>query len=397
MNKKASISLLITILILLCSIIIPMTFTKKETVSSTLNVYTSSSDESDTDEMKGLWVSFISLDMTGTDRKYETFKSKFNEIIEKAKEYKYNTLIVQIRPFSDALYNSDYYPWSHILSGTQGVSPGYNALEYMCNASHKENLKLHAWINPYRIKTAQTPEILSEDNIYKTNPDICIETNSGIYLNPAKEKSRELIIEGVKEIVSKYDVDGIQFDDYFYPPDITDEDHEDYNTYKKSTSDFINTENWRKANVNILIAEVYKTIKAVNKNIVFGISPQGNIQNNNEISADIESWCKYIGYADYICPQLYFSIDNPALRFEECLRQWSELSYHNSIKVYIGLGAYKAGTDADNGTWQNRNDILATELELLRKYSFDGFIIYDYNALLSESAQAELKNLKSII
>ncbi|MBQ1977952.1 MAG: hypothetical protein II225_04310, partial [Ruminococcus sp.] len=113
--------------------------------------------------------------------------------------------------------------------------------------------------------------------------------------------------------------------------------------------------------------------------------------------ADIESWCRYIGYADYICPQLYFSTDNPALRFEECLRQWSEISYHNRLKVYIGLGAYKAGTDADNGTWQNRNDILATELVLLRNYSFDGFIIYDYNALLSESAQAELKNLKSII
>lgn len=402
MKKRISFSVLVTIMILITSIIIPMIFTKNQPVVNIQNQTIASRDESKEDniEMRGLWVSFISLDMTGTDRTFGAFKTKFDEIIKKAKEYKCNTLIVQVRPFSDALYNSKFFPHSHILSGTQGISPDYDGLSYMCSAAHKANLRIHAWINPYRIKTSETPDILSDDNIFLTEPDICIETNSGAYLNPAKKEARELITKGVKEIVENYDVDGIQFDDYFYPPDINDEDYTDYNTHKESTSwasKALTIEEWRKTNVNIMIAEVYKTVKTADKNIVFGISPQGNLQNNSEICADAESWCKYSGYADYICPQVYFSIDNEALRFEDCLKQWSALSYHKNIKVYIGLGAYKAGTDADNGTWLQDNDILAKELKLLRDYGFSGYMIYDYNALESESALKEMQNFKSSI
>ncbi len=350
--------------------------------------------------MRGLWVSFITLDMTDTDKTFESFKAKFNKIVMTAKEYKLNTLIVQVRPFCDALYKSSIFPYSHILTGTQGKDPGYDALEYMCEHAHLNGLKLHAWINPYRVSTASSPEKLAKNNPYNQNKDIALELESGIILNPAKKATRKLIVDGVKEIIENYDIDGIQFDDYFYPTDTGNEDIADYNNYKKalSTNSAIQSHTeWRFWNVNTMIAEVYATVKAADKNIVFGISPQGNIENNKALYADITTWCKTYGYADYICPQMYYSTENPSLSFEDSLIEWNNLNYHSDISVYIGLGAYKAGSDADNGTWLDNSNILATELQLLRKYKYDGFMIYDYSAFENEKASDELKNLLSAI
>lgn len=402
MKKRVNISILITALILTVSIILASNNKNEITSTTVVPTINSSQDEVETtnEEMRALWVSYISLDMQNTNKSFEAFKEKFQNIINKANEIKCNTLIIQARPFSDALYKSEFFPYSHILSGVQGTSPSYDALEYMCNETHKANLKIHVWINPYRVKLKDTPKTLAENNIYATNPELCIETETGIYLNPAKKKVRELIIKGVQEIIENYDVDGIQFDDYFYPPDISEEDNIDYNTYKKALSSnttLLETNEWRKNNVNILIAEVYKTIKEHNKTVIFGISPQGNISNNEAISADVISWCKYKGYVDYICPQMYYSIDNPALKFEESLRTWSEIAKHKELKIYIGLAVYKAGTDADDGTWLKSDNILSTELMLLRKYNFSGYMLYDYNALLSENAEEELSNFLSII
>lgn len=401
MKAKISISVILTVAFLIISVSLSVIERKdiNEGANKT-NITEAKPKAENEEEMRGLWVSYISLDMSGTNRSFDAFKDKFDKIIEKAMEYNCNTLIVQVRPFSDALYESELYPHSHILSGTQGVSTGYDALEYMCKAVHATNLRIHVWINPYRVKLTETPKQLASNNIFVTDPTLCIETESGIYLNPCKQKARELITNGIREIINNYNIDGIQFDDYFYPPDVDKTDYNNYNQYiktLKSEQAPLSLEDWRKTNVNILIAEVYKTIKDADKNIVFGISPQGNISNNGQIGADVKSWCKYEGYADYICPQMYYSIDNPSLGFEDSLKQWKELNCHMELKVYIGLGVYKAGTDSDEGTWKNNNSILAKELTLLREYGYDGFILYDYNALLSESAQSELKNLQSVI
>lgn len=350
--------------------------------------------------MRGLWVSFITIDMTDTDKSFESFKEKFDAITQTAVKYKLNTVVVQVRPFSDALYNSDIFPYSHILTGTQGNEPGYDPLDYMCKTAHNSGLKIHVWINPFRVATSTTPKELSKKNPYVQNPEIGLRLDSGTYLNPGKKAARKLVTEGVAEIIEKYPVDGIQFDDYFYPSDIENSDYADYNTYKKSVKDDrtpLTLEQWRNQNINILISEVYNTIKSINKNVVFGISPQGNIGNNKKMFADIKSWSETMGYVDYICPQMYYSLENPSLRFEDSLKEWREFEYHSDIKVYIGLGAYKAGSDADNDTWLEADNILAEELTLLRNYEYDGFIIYDYSAFESKKAEKELNNLLSVI
>ncbi|MBQ8001078.1 MAG: family 10 glycosylhydrolase [Ruminococcus sp.] len=397
--KRLNIVLILSVTMLISAIVICMTF--GNSTVGTIAVNTATQDEAtDNEEMRGLWVSYISLDMQGTDRSFDSFKSKFDKIVQDASDFGCNTLIVQVRPFCDALYNSQLFPASHVLSGTQGVSADYDALEYMCVATHSKNMKLHAWINPYRVSTAGTPASLAESNPFVQDNSIGAEITSGIYLNPAKKAVRNLIVQGVEEIIRNYDVDGIQFDDYFYPPDCGSFDEEEFNTYRKSVNNITKAmyiDQWRQNNVNLMLSEVYRTIKSIDPSVVFGISPQGNIDNNYAIGADVKTWCENIGYADYICPQMYYSVDNPTLKFEVSLQDWKDFSLHKDLKVYIGLGAYKAGTDADSGTWLNKNDVLATELVLLRRYGYDGYMIYDYSALVSESAEKELSVFRSII
>ena len=179
-------------------------------LSSKATADTLESDE----EMRGVWVSYMELSMENESSKTQkAFEDKFTEIAQKCRESGFNTLIVQVRPFCDALYKSSYFPWSHILTGTQGENPQYDALQIMCDICKENNLKIHAWINPYRVSSNETPKKLSDNNPYIKNSEIGIKTDNGIFLDPSNETAQQLICDGVKEIAENYDVDGIQFDD----------------------------------------------------------------------------------------------------------------------------------------------------------------------------------------
>lgn len=354
-----------------------------------------SSDKS-SEPMKGVWVTYMELSMQYDDDKSEgAFKNKFENIAQDCKSRGFNTLIVQVRPFCDALYSSDYFPFSHIITGKQGAYPGYDPLEIMCETCKKLGLKIHAWINPYRIALNNIPQELSETNPYITDNEICIETDSTIILDPASEKARELIVSGVSELAENYEIDGIQFDDYFYPPDIENEDNEQYLDYASSIQNSfgMNLDEWRTANVNLLISEVYRTVHSLDKDIEFGISPQGNLGNNAGLNADVVSWCSQLGYIDYICPQIYFSLENPALGFEAALKEWTDLDFHDDLRLYIGLAGYKAGSDADENTWQDSDDILAQEYKISDDYNTDGIMLYSYSSLVDNNSEKEINNL----
>ncbi len=396
-----------TIPILLCAVILVITVVlsslskPKETApasAATAEITaaaTADEAKQEEPEMRGVWVTYMDLSMEYESNQSEAaFREKFAHIAKVCADSGFNTLIVQVRPFCDALYPSDFFPSSHILSGQQGDDPGYDALQIICDTCRAFDLKLHAWINPYRVRINETPRQLSDDNPFVTRPEMCIETESGVILNPADTDARELIENGVREILENYDVDGIQFDDYFYPTDIGDADSEQYET---QTSGKMSLEKWRMCNINILLAEVEMLVRKIKPDAVFGISPQGNRQNNEKLCADVESWCCVRGYADYICPQIYFSLDNPKLGFEDALADWTELERTRNLKLYVGLAGYKAGTDADEGTWLNRDDILLEEYNILKKNHIDGFMLYSYPSLESDEARAEIKNLLSAI
>lgn len=358
---------------------------------------TADTPESD-EEMRGVWVSYMELSMENESSKTQkAFEDKFTEIAQKCRESGFNTLIVQVRPFCDALYKSSYFPWSHILTGTQGENPQYDALQIMCDICKENNLKIHAWVNPYRVSSNETPKKLSDNNPYIKNTEIGIKTDNGIFLDPSNETAQQLICDGVKEIAENYDVDGIQFDDYFYPTEDESFDKKQYKAYieKYGKENCMSLDNWRMQNVNSLICKVYRTIKSVDSSVEFGISPQGNIGNNDGLYADVKSWCTCKGFADYICPQIYFSLENPALTFEDCIDSWTSLDFDENVKLYVGLGGYKAGNgEYDEETWLLSDSILADEYDILRNNkSVRGFMLYSYSCLEDDTAKKEINNL----
>lgn len=405
MKNKKIVPIIISVMAML-SVICISSFTREKppkkqndinNIAALSSKATADTPESD-EEMRGVWVSYMELSMENESSKTQkAFEDKFTEIAQKCRESGFNTLIVQIRPFCDALYKSSYFPWSHILTGTQGENPQYDALQIMCDICKENNLKIHAWINPYRVSSNETPKKLSDNNPYIKNSEIGIKTDNGIFLDPSNETAQQLISDGVKEIAENYDVDGIQFDDYFYPTEDESFDKKQYEAYieKYGKENSMSLDNWRMQNVNTLICKVYRTIKSVDSSVEFGISPQGNIGNNDGLYADVKSWCTCKGFADYICPQIYFSLENPALTFEDCLDSWTSLDFDENVKLYVGLGGYKAGNgEYDEETWLLSDSILADEYDILRNNkSVRGFMLYSYNSLEDDTAKKEINNL----
>lgn len=405
MKNKKIVPIIVSVIAML-SVICVSSFTREKppkkqndinNIAALSSKATADTPESD-EEMRGVWVSYMELSMENESSKTQkAFEDKFTEIAQKCSESGFNTLIVQVRPFCDALYKSSYFPWSHILTGTQGENPQYDALQIMCDICKENNLKIHAWINPYRVSSNETPKKLSDNNPYIKNSEIGIKTDNGIFLDPSNETAQQLICDGVKEIAENYDVDGIQFDDYFYPTEDESFDKKQYEAYieKYGTENCMSLDNWRMQNVNTLICKVYRTIKSVDSSVEFGISPQGNIGNNDGLYADVKSWCTCKGFADYICPQIYFSLENPALTFEDCLDSWTSLDFDENVKLYVGLGGYKAGNgEYDEETWLLSDSILADEYDILRNNkSVRGFMLYSYSCLEDDTAKKEINNL----
>lgn len=359
------------------------------------------------EEMRGVWVPFMSLDMSAEDSRGEAlFREKFSAIVSGAKQYGMNALIVHVRPFGDALYESDHVPWSHIVSGTQGEDPGYDPLAIMVELAHEQGLELHAWMNPLRIQMNDTPSVLSEDNPWnlwqgdEEKAGWVVQSGAGKYYNPAYPEVRAEIAACAEEIASRYDVDGIQFDDYFYPTQDASFDEAAYTAYTQEVSgsgEPLSLADWRIANINALISEVYRRIKAVNPEIQFGIAPQGNLQNDWNMGADVATWCKTSGYLDYICPQLYVNFENPTLPFGPAAQTWKNLVVNPDIKLYLGLAVYKAGSDADDGTWKTADDILARQVSLGRTVECDGFLFYSWDYLIADQTKAEVANVMKVL
>ncbi len=334
-------------------------------------------------ELRGVWVPYFSIG-DGEAMSREEFEARFDDIIKTARSHSVNTLFVHVRSHCDAAYPSRIYPFSDIYR-KNGRNPDYDPLEYMVDASHKAGLEFHAWINPYRISSAdKTPPktgIISE--WIEEGSDEIIEYGGGLYLDPASAKARSLIIDGVRELAENYDIDGVHLDDYFYAFTQTDADAPDYEEYLQSVSNgkgALSVTQWRQANVNVLISGIYSAVKSADEQMLFGISPQGNIENDLMLGADVYEWCGKNGYIDYIAPQIYFNDENEVCPFRQTADRWKQLADSGSVHLYIGLALYKAGSDEDGGTWQDRT-IIPDQIAYTRSIGADGYILYAYDQL----------------
>lgn len=365
-------------------------------------------------ELRAVWIAYYdfsdSAGMNETD-----FTGYVRTMFDNCVNAGMNAVMVHVRPYGDAMYPSKYFPWSKYASGTQGVNPGYDPLAIMIEEAHARNLEFHAWLNPYRV-TASTTDVsyLSEDNkarIWRTNSKTSDDRNvlaygKQLYYNPAKSAVRKLIINGIKEIVANYDVDGIHFDDYFYPDWLGDWptvggydkvfDYVEYEEYvakcKQKNKTPMDIVKWRQENVNKLIRGIYKAVKEINPEVVFGISPGGFLDYliaENRYYVDFPTWMSTPGYIDYICPQLYWSFDpDNVYPYDTTLDRWLEYRTLDSVEVYCGLGLYKAtlgntGSNEVDKEWGEK-DILARMIKYGRNTkSVGGYIIFDYSDLIS--------------
>ena len=337
-------------------------------------------------EKRAVWLSYLELSSFDYQSQ-KAFEKDFKDVIETVKKSKGNTVIVHVRPFQDALYTSKYYPVSEYITDRQTLS--FDPLKVMIDMAHKDNIKLEAWINPYRVSNNQRSYSLFEKNspygLWLNDSRYTIHCGKNEYiLNPHSQDVRDYIVAGVKEIVDRYDVDGIHFDDYFY---VT-------GSHKNTTKES------RLQDVNLLIKDVYQTIKKSNPKVVFGISPQGNYENCMNSGADIDTWLSQEGYIDYLMPQVYWSNqygeDGKTELFTQRVKQYASLKKRKEIKLYVGLALYHAGEDLpyDQG-WKKSTNNLSSQVQILYEEGYQGYSFFNYQAMKSQAGQKELDNLLS--
>ncbi|MDF2566822.1 MAG: hypothetical protein K0R90_278 [Oscillospiraceae bacterium] len=351
-------------------------------------------------ETKAIWISYLEYGTILKSKSQQAFQASVAKMFDNVISLGLNTVIVQVRPFSDAIYASDYYPWSAYASGTVGKAPSFDPLKIMIEQAHKRKISLHAWVNPLRGMTeAETKKVANNFSIKKwhdtrASHDKLVYKGDRWFLNPAHPEVRTLIANGVQEIVKKYDVDGIHIDDYFYPTTAKSFDEKSYKLYGagKTLSDF------RLNNCNQMLKQMYSAIKKVNPQVEFGASPQGNVNNNYTSQfADVKRWCSEKGYIDYIAPQIYFGFENQSQPFDKTLKTWNDMIKLSSVKMIVGLACHKIDTQdkwAGTGSneWKNQDDIIKKQIVLTKKQTnYDGFILFDYKSLF-DLKTGEYKN-----
>ena len=346
-------------------------------------------------EWRAVWVSYLEwarLDFSSE----ETFRAGAAQLLDNCAGLGLNTVLAQVRPFGDALYRSNLYPWSHLCTGVQGQDPGFDPLDVLLQEAHGRGLSVEAWINPYRLRSSA--------------PEWTCTVGEGVYLNPAEPAAAGYVVQGVAELVQNYAVDGIHFDDYFYPT--TDEG---IDAVQFAASGVSSRTIWRRENVTALVQAVHDAVKAQDPTLRFGISPQGNPDNDEDRQySDVKAWLAAGGdhaVVDYLCPQVYwgegFTLSSGSTRFafENIVPEWLGYPRAADVALYFGLGAYRigvgdGGADPDAGTRWNTGEALARQVQFLREQNAGGWALYRYGSLFdpdrAAAAEAECAALRAV-
>ncbi len=327
-------------------------------------------EKMENNEMRGTWIASIGninypSNKTLTDKQ---MKAEIDAILDSCEEIGFNTVFFQVRPCGDALYESEIFPWSEYVSGEQGIAPdgSFDSLDYIIKEGKKRGIAVHAWVNPFRItngsaaKPKTDVEALSENNPARIHPEYTVAYADGkLYYNPGLPEVCELVISGIREICEKYpDVAGIHIDDYFYPYPSGNAEFDDDEAYEEYGNGMAR-DDWRRANVSAFVKGAYDAVKAVNKDMKFGVSPfgiwankgsdtyiQGSETNGLEsykvLYCDAIEWARG-GYVDYLVPQIYWSFTTKAAPFDAVARWWNANLDGTGVDFYIGHAAYKAG------------------------------------------------------
>ena len=338
---------------------------------------------------RAVWVSYLEWQQVDFSTP-ETFSGDIAVILDNIRNLGATVVLAQVRPFGDALYPSSYYPFSHLCTGQQGRDPGYDPLALLVQAAHDRGLALEAWVNPYRIQAGLTPALCGASPA-KLHPDWVKYTDTGAYLDPANTAVRQYIADAVGELCANYDVDGIHFDDYFYPTTDPAFDAADY----AASGTALTQDDWRRENVNALVELCHATARRYG--VRFGVAPVGDPEQNYALQySDAARWLRQ-GTVDYLMPQLYWGQEyvkdgDTSHSLARLAGAWAALPRAAGVRLYAGLGAYRigAGDGSDAGSEWVSGRALADQLNLLDRLGVQGAGLYRYASLFDASDYAGL-------
>jgi uncharacterized lipoprotein YddW (UPF0748 family) len=340
-------------------------------------------------ELRAVWVAtVVNIDWPSAGNYNSSLQQEeFIRLLDTHKANGMNAMVVQIRPSGDAFYPSPFEPWSQWLTGTQGKppTPYYDPLAFMIAETHKRNMEFHAWMNPYRAEFKIGESSISPTHITRLHPDWFLSYGDKRYFDPGNKEVQRFVTHIVRDVVDRYAVDAIHFDDYFYPYRIEGKVFPDDASYARYGNG-MNREDWRRSNVDSVILMLNNGIKQVNPSCQFGISPFGvwrnaskdpdgsntnaGQTNYDDLYANILLWLKN-GWIDYVAPQLYWEFGHKAAPYEVLIDWWSKHTYGRNC--YIGLGFYRAGS---NAAWKDKTQ-LPRQIEALRnKPNIQGMIFF---------------------
>jgi uncharacterized lipoprotein YddW (UPF0748 family) len=353
-------------------------------------------------DMRGVWVTtLLNIDWpSSANLPTSAQKQEIISILDHHQSVGINAIFLQVRPAAEVFYQSSFEPWSQWLAGVQGKEPRpyYDPLKFWIQECHKRGMELHAWFNPFRASLTQDVSLLHPDHIVHQHPDWLVSYNKRIYFNPGLPQVRAYVRDVIMEVVSHYQIDGVHFDDYFYPYKVAGQIFDDRRTFEQYGKDFDNIEDWRRHNVSLFVKDISEKIGQAKPLVRFGISPFGVWRNQerdqlgsatrashtsyDDLYADVLLWMKN-GWIDYLAPQIYWHIGFEVADYQVLLDWWSKHSYGRHI--YIGQSAYKIRRDADFKAWQDPGE-LPRHLQLNQQYpQVKGNIYFSSKSLRSNA------------
>ncbi|GAA1113180.1 glycoside hydrolase family 10 protein [Nocardiopsis composta] len=353
-------------------------------------------------QMRGAWLTTVrNLDWpSADDLDAEEQKEELRDQLDAAAELGLNTIFFQVRPTADAVYASEKEPWARYLTGKQGGDPGYDPLKFALEEAHARGLELHAWFNPYRVGW-KDPDLkgLADDHPAKKHPDWLVVYDDQGWLDPGNPDVQDWVSDVVLDVVDRYDIDGVHFDDYFYPyPADGEGDFDDDASWKAHGDGYDDRGDWRRANVDALLADIHGRIDETKPWVRFGVSPFGIYRNADSDPdgsdtkglesysaqyADTLSWIEQ-GSVDYLVPQIYWERGFGTADYEELVPWWAEQVEGTGVDLYIGQAAYRVGEDGWKG-----DDALARQLDFNREHpQVGGDVYYGMSDVLGKAEKA---------
>ncbi len=332
---------------------------------------------------RAVWVSYLEWQQMDFSTE-AAFRTQTEQMLDKVAALGATVVLAQVRPFADALYPSAYFPLSHLCTGQQGQALGFDPLEIWVTAAHARGLQLEAWVNPYRVRQGQTPALCAQSPAV-LHPDWVKTTDTGCYFDPANPAVRQYIADALGELCQNYAVDGVHFDDYFYPTTDPAFDADDYAAAQTP----LTLAQWRTENVNALMQLCRQTVHGFGRR--FGVAPAGDpAQCAATQYSDAALWLRQPGYADYVMPQLYWGLQytkngDTSHSLARLAAQWAALPRSGEVALYAGLGAYRigAGDGSDTpGEWQTGH-ALADQWRALQGAGILGGGLYRYDSLFN--------------